>query len=388
VPSIRVKKDHVAICVRLFAAAVLAVIAAVSIHEAHTSAQDLPSVIGRIEGDDVEVATTTPAGVEKDPAPTVVANGSDVTLRSGHALVMLNAGGEISVCGPAHFKMIQASGSLTLALDYGRVHPSLESSEGVTIYTPTVVATPVAIAGGMRDTTVGLDPAGEMCVLTSRGAMRVEPQFSAQSMIVPQGGSVSLSGGEVSSLQADASACSCDYPRTHLNAPAAESPAESASAQTGEPRAEIGYLASPTAPPRRKPGNVPPPAASGKGPIYTVLMPALSFSMNSPGPPPAPAPEPAPETITLVREVQLRPLYEFRGRVNPAPQTVPAPQNAVPAAPGPSGAQSRAASSSSRPEKQIPTPKPNLVDRMRNFFRRLTTRNDRDSPCAGYGCSG
>lgn len=371
-PSIRVKKDHVDVCVRFFAAAILAVIAAVSIRDAHISAQDFPAVIGRIEGDDLEVATTTPAGVEKDAAPTVVANGSDVTLRSGHALVMLNSGGEISVCGPAHFKMIQSSGSVTLALDYGRVHPSLESSEGLTIYTPTVVATPVAIAGGTRDMTLGLDPTGEMCVLTSRGAMRVEPQFSAQSMIVPQGGSVSLSGGEVSSLQADASSCSCDYPRARLNAPAQIPAPESASAENGEPRAEIGYLASPSAAPRRKPGSVPPPA-SGKEPVYTVLMPALSFSVNSPEPPPAPNPE----TVMLVREVQLRPLYEFRGRVNPAPEPVSAHPNAAPATSGTSPA-----------EKQAPAPKPDLMDRMREFFRRLTTSNDRNGPCAGYGCAG
>ncbi len=329
-------------------------------------------MIGRIEGDDVEVATTTPMGMEKDAAPTVVASGSEVTLRSGHALVMLNSGGKISVCGPAHFKMIQSAGSVTLALDYGRVHPSLESSEGLMIYTPTVVATPVAIGGGTRDTTLGLDPTGEMCVLTSRGAMRVEPQFSAQSLLVPQGGSVILSGGEVSSLQADASSCSCDYPRARLNAPAESTAPESASAAKAEPRAEIGYLASPSGPPRRKSSSVPPPA-SGKEPVYTVLMPALSFSANSPEPPPAPDPE----TIALVREVQLRPLYEFRGRVNPAPEPVSAPQSAAPATLSPSP-----------PEKQPPARKPDLLERMRDFFRRLTARNDRNSPCAGYGCPG
>ena len=38
-------------------------------------------------------------------------------------------------------------GAVTMALDYGRVHPSLSSSETFTIYTPSVVATPVAISG-------------------------------------------------------------------------------------------------------------------------------------------------------------------------------------------------------------------------------------------------
>jgi hypothetical protein len=374
VPSIRVRKDHLAIGLKLLSAALLAVVASVSLRDAHISAQDFPTVIGRIEGDDLEVTTTTPSGVERDASPTVVASGSDVTLRSGHALLMLNAGGEISVCGPAHFKLIQSSGSVTLALDYGRVHPSLESSNGFSIYTPAIVATPIAIAGGLRDTTLGLDPTGEMCVLASRGALRVEPQFAGQSMIVPQGGSASLSGGQVSSLNADASACSCDYPRAHLDAPSA---AVTASASRGEPSVDIGPLASPAAPPRRKIENVAPPAASGKEPIYTVLMPALSFNANSPEPPPAPSPE----TIMLVREVRLRPLYEYRGRVNPAPAPEPEP-TAVPASPA-----APAAPAAPR-DKQSSPPTPSLLDRLRNFFRRMTSDKASDPPCAGAGCTG
>jgi hypothetical protein len=85
---------------------------------------------------------------------------------------------------------------------------------------------------------------------------------------------------------------------------------------------------------------------------------------------------PAPETIMLVREVRLRPLYEFRGRVNPAPeQAAPAqPQSASPAA--------------ASPNQQAPAPKPGLFDRMRNFFRSLTSNNNETSPCAGVGCPG
>ena len=304
---------------KILAAALLAILATLSIREAHISAQDFPAVVGRIEGDDLEVVTKTPTGIETDAAPTVVASGSDVTLRSGHALLLLNAGGEISICGPAHFKLIKSSGAVTLALDYGRVHPSLESSDGFTIYTPTIVATPIAIAGGPRDMTLGLEQDGEMCVLTARGAMRVETQFSDQSMIIPQGGTVSLSGGQIESLQADASACSCDYPRAHMESP------KSAPPPHAPPVLDVGALAPPLPPQRTRTDNAPPPSASAGEPVYTVLMPPLSFDANSPEPPP----DPAPETILLVREVRLRPSVEFRGHVNPAPsQTV-----AVPVAP-------------------------------------------------------
>jgi hypothetical protein len=358
--SLTIRRKHLATWTKIFAAALLAILATLSIREAHISAQDFPAVVGRIEGDDLEVVTKTPTGIETDAAPTVVANGSDVTLRSGHALLLLNAGGEISICGPAHFQLIKSSGAVTLALDYGRVHPSLESTDGFTIYTPTIVATPIAIAGGPRDMTLGLEPTGEMCVLTERGAMRVEPQFSDQSMIVPQGGTVSLTGGQIDSLHADASACSCDFPRAHMEFPKSAPPPHS------QPAREVGALAPPLPPQRKRTENSPPPTASAGEPVYTVLMPPLSFDANSPEPPP----EPAPETILLVREVRLRPSVEFRGHVNPAPSQEVAVHVSQPA---PTPADDRPAES-----------QPGIFDRVRNFFRKLTGKG----PCAGAGCNG
>jgi hypothetical protein len=363
-PFLEIRKKHLAATgTILLASAFLAVVTFLSVRNTKISAQDFPPVVGRIEGDDLEVVTNTPAGVERDGAPTVVASGSEVTLRSGHALLMLNAGGEVSVCGPARFKLIQSSGSVTLALDYGRVHPSLETSEGLTIYTPTIVATPIAIAGGRRDITLGLQESGEMCMLTARGAMRVEPQFSDQSMIVPQGGTVSLAGGQIESLQADPAACSCDFPRARLETPKSPAPAEHS-----QPPVEISALAPPVLPQRRRTENLPPPSAAGSEPVYTVLMPPLSFNAASPEPPPAPAAE----TLLLVREVRLRAAAEFRGHVNPAPEPV-APPYAPPVALAPA-------------EAPPPSAKPSLLDRVRTFFRRLASATD--APCAGAGCSG
>jgi hypothetical protein len=360
--SLTIPRKHLATGAKIFAVASLAMVATLSIRDAHISAQDFPAVIGRIEGDDLEVVTTTPSGIERDAAPTVVASGSDVTLRSGHALLLLNAGGEISVCGPAHFKLIKSSGAVTLALDYGRVHPSLESSDGFTIYTPTIVATPIAISGGARDLTLGLEESGEMCVLTARGAMRVETQFSDQSMIVPQGGTVSLSGGQIESLKLDPSACSCEYPRAHMEPPKSAPPRQSPTP------VDIGALAPPVPPQPKRTENAPPPLASSAEPVYTVLMPPLSFDANSPEPPP----QPAPATILLVREVRLRPAVEFRGHVNPAP--TPAVVRPAPAAaPAPS-------------DDLPPKSQPGFLDRVRTFFRRLTSASQ--IPCAGAGCNG
>lgn len=361
-----IPRKHLATWAKVFAVAALAMVATFSIKDAHISAQDFPAVIGRIEGDDLEVATTTPSGIERDNAPTVVASGSEVTLRGGHALLLLNAGGEISVCGPAHFKVIKSSGALTVALDYGRVHPSLESSDGFSIYTPTIVATPIAISAGLRDLTVGLEQSGEMCVLTARGAMRVQTQFSDESMIIPQGGTVSLSGGQIDSLKADSSACSCDYPRAHMEPP------KSAPPRQAPPPVDIGALAPPLTPQTKRTENAPPPLASSAEPVYTVLMPPLSFNANSPEPPP----EPAPATILLVREVRVRPTVEFRGRVNPAPAPAfahPAPPATATVVPG---------NSDDLPPKSPPS----FLDRVRIFFHRLTSASQ--TPCAGAGCEG
>ena len=372
--SLMVARKHLANWKKILAAALLtallSLLATLSIRESHISAQDFPAAVGRIEGDDIEVATSTPTGIQTNTSPTVVASGSDVTVRSGHALLMLNAGGEFSICGPAHFKLIKSSGALTLALDYGRVHASMESSDELKIYTPTIVATPIAIAGAPRDTTVGLGQNGEMCVLTARGAMRVEPQFSDQSMIVPQGGAVSLAGGQIESLQTDPASCSCDYPGAHME-PSAPIPApQSQPAQLVQPGVDVGALPalSPPVPPQQRgPDNSPPPSAPAADPVYTVLMPPLSFDAHSPVPPP----QPAPEAILLAREVRLRPSVEFRGRVNAAPAAAvlhPAPRVAP------------------VPTEDEPRPEPGLLDRVRTFWRKLTSANA--GPCAGFGCSG
>jgi hypothetical protein len=353
VHSLIIRRNWFDIRLKTFAITLPVLLAAISLTPARLSTQNMPAVVGRIEGEDLAVKTTTSAGIEINAGPTVVASGSDVTVNSGHALLLLDAGGEISICGPAHFTLVKSTGAITLALDYGRVHPSLESSETFTIYTPQVVATPVAISGARRDTTLGLDQDGEMCILTARGAMRVEPQFAGQSLIVPQGGVVDFSGGQIESLHSDASSCSCDFPRASIKRPL---PTASR---------DIGALSHPLQPKQKKPDTAIPPALSQE-PVYTVIMPPLSFDASSPAPPP----DPSPETILLVREVRMRPTVVFRGHVNPAPVQVAA-------------AGAPAALPPSKPsDDRREAPQPGILTRMRNFFHKLTGQ----APCAGAGC--
>jgi hypothetical protein len=356
------KKEHSVITrrnrLKTLALTLPAIVAAIALIPSRLSTQNVPFIIGRIEGGDISVKTTTQAGLEIFGGPTVVASGSDVTVRSGQALLSLDSGGEISICGPAHFTLVDSAGAITMALDYGRVHPSLDSSSTFTIYTPSIVATPVAISGARRDTTLGLNQEGEMCILTSRGAMRVEPQFGGQSVIVPQGGVANLMDGQIESLQREAASCSCDFQRASVARP---HPAEASHPPL--PR-EIGTLSRPLQPNRRKLDSALPPALA-REPVYTVIMPALSFDASSPAPPP----DPSPETILLVREIRMRPSAIFRGHVNPAPITPP------PTAP--------IAMLPSRPlDDRRAAPKPGLMARLRIFFQRLNNQ----VPCAGTGC--
>ena len=343
-------KQYIRMWLKLFAIILLAIFAANSYRGGRISAQGLPLLVGRIEGDDVEVVTTTTAGIETNAAPTVVASGSEVTLRSGQALLLLNSGGSISVCGPAHFKMIQSAGAVTLALDYGRVHPALNSTDDFTIFTPTIIATPIAISGARRDLTIGLQDTGEMCAVATRGAMRVQPQFSDQGLILPQGGAATLSGGQIDSLVGNDSSCSCEYRRAGMQP-----------SHPSAPPREISLLR-PVQPTAKKNPSVPPVTQTMSQPVtqpdatpeYTVVMPALTYDANSPAMPP----DPDPTTILLVRELRVQAPGFFRGHVDPAPSAVEVSSAMAPTAPAlttPQNTQSQ----------------PGLWDRFRNFLRRL-----------------
>jgi hypothetical protein len=332
-------------CLRTSAFTLLAVFAAIPLAPSGLSAQDQPVIVGRIEGDDLVVKTATGGGMEISAGTAVVASGSDVTLRSGHAILLLDTGGEISICGPAHFTLLKSAGAVTLALDYGRVHASLDAPEILTIYTPMIVATPMAISGARRDTTLGLDQNGDACILTAHGAMRIEPQFPGQGLIVPQDAVVSLVSGQIAPVHGDASSCSCDFPRAGIEQ---FHPSSSR---------EISVLDHPRQSARKK-SDAGAPTDLVQQPVYTVLMPPLSFDARSPAPPP----DPSPETILLVREVRVRPSAVFYGHVNPGPVQAVTTQPVSP----PVSIQSVPAKDDGAVHVQ-----PGILTRLRNLLRKL-----------------
>ena len=322
-----------------------------------------PATVGRIEGEDIAVKGAVSVEVENGRSTTLLASGSEVTVRSGQARLVLVDGGEIGVCAPAHFSLLKSGGAITLALEYGRVHPRLERGVSLTIYTPLIVATPISIADGPRDATVGLEATGAMCVLAASGVVRVEQQLSGQSLLVPQTGEVAFAGGQLESLRGATGTCHCDV----LAARAAPPPPPPRPPEISVPVSP--GLARPIKPPVM-PGKTPVPENREEPnppkieePIYKVIMPPLTFDAAAPAPPPVPGPD----TILLVREVRVRPAEVFHGRVEGA------------SAPTASSSTVRAAVPEDAPKSPL-----GVFAKLRRFFRRVFSRE----PCAGAGCGG
>ena len=51
---------------------------------------------------------------------------------------------------------------------------------------------------------------GTMCVRPSKGAVRIEQQLTGQSLLIPQGGNVSLANGQLETLHTAAGQCLCE----------------------------------------------------------------------------------------------------------------------------------------------------------------------------------
>jgi hypothetical protein len=307
-----------------------------------------PEAIGSLVGDDVTVKNAISFDVANGRSSAQLASGSEITVRSGKARIDLNDGDIIAICGPAHFTLLEAGGTITLALDYGEVHPQLTSAVPLTIYMPLIVATPVAIGAGPRDLTIGLDQAGELCAITAQGALRVEEQLGGQGMLVPQGGQVTFSGGELNAVRSSSGACSCELLVV---------------ADTVKRQLTMNLQVQPPIQPVVSRVAVPPPTLSlpSDAPVYRISVP-LAFNARSPRPAAM-----DPPTIVLDEEARLQPKIDFLGDVKPAPppQLSPAPAVKNPV-------------SSGSEEK-----KPGVFAKLFGVFRH---HHGGAARCAGVGC--
>jgi hypothetical protein len=314
--------------------------------------QPVGDTVGLIEGEDISVTGPMSVEVVGGVAKTILRSGSDVRVKSGHARISLVEGGQISICGPAHLSVLKSGGAVTVALESGAIHARLETEPALSVYTAQIQGRPVAIGEEPRDFLVGFEGAGTMCVRTYRGAMRLEQQLSGLSVMVPQGGDVTLANGQIDALGNGAGRCKCELQiAKDVTVPAVPPPGSAMPGSTGEgvksETAQNSNDAPGTAEKRSK----------NEEPIYTVDMPPLRFDASA-----KVQVEPDPRLMVIVRRVRVRPTLIFQGRVDG--ETV-ATAVATPAQPP----------AASAPGNAGPPPaQGSVVDRVRSFFRRLWTR--------------
>lgn len=340
-------------------AAVLALCCAAFAAARATPRPDQPpfDTVGAIDGDAIAVSGSMLVEVVHGQVKTILRSGSDVRVKSGQARIDLVEGGNIIICGPAHFSVLKSAGSLTLALDFGVIHAHIVHEPALTIYTAQLQARPVAIGDGPQDILVGFDAKGAMCIRASSGAVRLEQQLTGQNVIVPQSGDVLVNNAQLDILHTGGH-CSCE-PTTASSAPPvvpSEEVSVLATAEEIRKKTAEGKRAVPQPDPLAAPAR--------EEPIYQVFMPPLTYDANA-----KVQAEFDPKLIMLVRRVRVRPTLIFQGRVEGEPVAVASntPQN-----PSPADAPS---AKKSEPKAAQPAADDSMFGRVRSFFRRLWTRS-------------
>lgn len=305
----------------LFCVAALLAVPSLRLRAAPPDNPPLPDAVGAIEGDAISVQGPMTVDTANGQIKTILRSGSEVTVKSGQAHINLVEGGTLTVCGPAHFSVLKSAGALTVALDRGTIHIRIEGQLMLNVYTAQIQAHPVAIGGGVQDVLVGLDSSGAMCIRAGLGAVRIEQQLTGQSLLIPQNGDVSLTNGQLESLQTTAGRCVCEL---QMGAkPALISTEISALASTEELKKKAASPKPATA------SSTPPPQT--EEPVYQVFMPPLRYDATA-----KVQQDYDPNLIVLVRRARVRPTLIFQGKVegdavvaqvtpSPAPPTAQRP---------------------------------------------------------------
>jgi hypothetical protein len=329
-----------------------------ALYLAPSARTDQPSydTVGAIEGDAISVQGPLNIEVVQGRTRTILRSGSDIRVNSGQAQIDLIEGGHIAVCGPAHLSVLKSVNLLTLALDTGTIHAHIEGPQPtLTIYTAQLQAKPFAIADAPQDALVGFDQAGAMCIRADRGAVRVEQQLTAQSIVVPQSGEVLITNGALESLRSGVTHCSCELqlaktvaptsPQTEVSRLPTAEEMQKANIEAAKAGAEAAKIPATTKPAERD------------APVYQVFMPPLTYDAGAK----VQRDNFDPQLIVLVRRVRVRPTLIFQGRVEGAPLV--AQNYAIPPA------------VPATPAAQTPPPNPkkdeSLMSRVRAFFHRL-----------------
>ena len=312
--------------------------------------QPVGDAVGMIEGEAINVTGPMSVEVVRGQVKTLLRSGSDIRVKSGLARIDLVEGGQITICGPAHLSVLKSGGSLTVALDSGVIHFFFNDTATTEIYTPQIQAQPLAIGDGPQDILVGFATPGAMCIRTSRGAVRLEQQLTGQSVIVPQGGDVLVANGQLDTLRNGAGLCACEL-QIAKTAPVPPPPPRVSAAASTEEERKVAVDPKPSA------GSSVAEQPARDEPVYQVFMPPLRFDANA-----RVQPEPDPRLLVVIRRVRVRPTLVFRGKVEgdavATAAVTPPPQPAA-----------------SLPVKTTPPASDSVIDRMRNFVRKLWSRS-------------
>src|SRR5207244_9910813 len=92
------------------------------------------------------------------------------------------------------------------------------------VFTAQILAKTVAIADGPQDVLVGFDSPGLMCVRAGRGAVHLEEQFGGQSVMVPQGGDVTIANGQIQAMRDNSGLCGCEAAESSAKTPSTATP--------------------------------------------------------------------------------------------------------------------------------------------------------------------
>ena len=325
---------------------------------------DQPSydTVGPIEGEAISVQGPLSIEVVQGRTRTILRSGSDIHVNSGQARIDLIEGGQIVVCGPAHLSVLKSVNLLTVALDTGIIHAYIEGSQpALTVYTAQLQARPFAISDAPLDTLVGFDPTGAMCIRADSGAVRVEQQLTAQSIVVPQSGEGLITNGQLESLRSGVTHCSCALQLAKTLKPTPST--EVSRLPTPEEMQKANAEAAKRNPQAAKaPAAAAPKPAATDGPVYQVFMPPLSYDAGAKVQPD----NFDPQLIVLVRRVRVRPTLIFQGSVKDAPAIA---KNASPAAPAKS--LGTPAPQDQQTQQKNPQTSNSIIARIRAFFRSL-----------------
>lgn len=321
--------------------------------------QPAPDSVGVIEGDTVSVSGPLSVDFTGGQTRTVLRSGSEVRVRAGTARIDLTEGGQISICGPAHFSVLKFGGTLTVALDSGTIRVHIEREPSLIIYTAQIQAKPIAVGDRPQDLLVGFETPGKMCIRANSGAIHLEQQFTGQSVVIPQSGDILLSDGQLENLREGAGHCVCELQIAKatpvpMAPPEASQSSASAEVRKDAPNAEVD--------PPPAPGDKP---AAKEEPIYEVYMPPLVYDAKA-----KVQPEFDPSLIVLVRRVRVRPTLIFQGRVEDETITAATTRPPAPAGLARAAKAGATAASPSNPTRANDS----LVDRVRNYVRRLWSR--------------